>query len=59
MQNRFKSKIVWVSTATLVLFVLKTYFNLEIPQADKLLELILITASALGIFNNPEAKDHF
>jgi uncharacterized membrane protein len=59
MQNRFQSKVVWISTATLVLFVLKTYFNIEIPQADKLLELILLTATALGIFNNPEAKDHF
>jgi uncharacterized membrane protein len=59
MQNRFKSKVVWVSTATLVLFVLKTYFGFDLPQADKLLELILLTATALGIFNNPEAKDHF
>jgi len=55
-QNRFKSKASWISTFTLVVFVLKNYFDFEIANADKLIELILITATAWGIFNNPERK---
>ena len=53
MQNRLRSKTAWLSVITLGLFVAKTYFNIEIPQADKLVDLLLITGSTLGIFNNP------
>lgn len=48
-----------MAMVTLVLFVLKTYFKVEIPEADKLLELLLITGTALGIWNNPEKGDGY
>jgi len=54
MQNRLKSKASWVAIFTLIVFVLKTYFKIEIPQVDTLIELIFVVAIALGIFNNPE-----
>ena len=57
MQSRLKSPVLWVSIATLVAFVLKTYFEYEIPQFDKLVDLILIVASGLGIVNNPVNKE--
>lgn len=59
MQNRFRSKIAWASVLMLVLFVLKTYYKIEVPEADTLVNLILVAASALGIFNNPTDKGEF
>ena len=58
-QNRFKSKVAWISTLTLITFILKNYMDLEIQNVDKLIELILVTATAWGIFNNPEKKGEY
>lgn len=59
MQSRFKSKAAWIAILSLLIFVIKTYGKIEIPQSDTLINLILITASALGIFNNPCDKEKF
>jgi uncharacterized membrane protein len=59
MQARWRSKIAWGAVLALILFVLKTYFGYELPEGDRLIELILLTASALGIFNNPTSKEEF
>lgn len=59
MQNRLKSKTAWLSVITLGLFVAKTYFNIEIPEADKLVDLLLIAGSAFGIWNNPTDNSKF
>lgn len=58
-QERWKSKAAWVSAMALILFVLKTYFHIDIEQGDKLVELILLTATTFGIWNNPERGDKF
>ena len=58
-QNRFKSKVAWISTLTLITFICKNYMDLEIQNVDKLIELILVTATAWGIFNNPEKKGEY
>ena len=58
-QSRFRSKTAWVAMFMLVLFVLKTYFKIEITESDKLIELILITGTALGIWNNPKDGDGY
>lgn len=58
-QNRFKSKVAWISTLTLITFIFKNYMDLEIQNVDKLIELILVTATAWGIFNNPEKKGEY
>ena len=57
MQNRLRSKIVWTSTATLIIFILKTYFNIEIPKVDELIDLILVLATVLGVWNDPTNKE--
>jgi uncharacterized membrane protein len=59
MQNRFKSKAAWISILSLLIFVIKTYGKIEIPESDTLINLILITAASLGIFNNPVDKEKF
>lgn len=59
MQNRLRSKFLWASMLSLGLFVAKTYFNIDIPQGDKLADLILVTLSAAGIFNNPTNGEGF
>jgi uncharacterized membrane protein len=42
-----------VAVLALIAFVAKTYCGVEVPEIDKLTELILITLTSLGIFNNP------
>ena len=59
MQNKFKSPVVWTTLITLVLFVLKTYLNIEIPQADQLIVLVFAALMAFGILNNPDDKNNF
>jgi uncharacterized membrane protein len=58
MQNRLRSKPLWIATFALVIFVLKTYFKIEVPKADELLLLILIVAIEFGIINNPTDKNN-
>jgi len=58
-QNRFKSWGLWLSVASLVTFVSKTYIGYEIPQADELVNLILVTLTGFGILNNPSDGDKF
>jgi uncharacterized membrane protein len=59
MQNRFKSKAAWISFFALLSFILKTYLQVEITQMDQLVELILITLTAFGVFNNPTDKNNY
>lgn len=59
MQSRWKSKAAWVAVISLVVFILKNYLDVNIPKVDELINYILITASVLGIFNNPEDKENF
>lgn len=58
-QNRFKSWALWLSVATLIAFVAKTYFNYEIPEWDQFVNLLLVAATAFGILNNPTDKENF
>lgn len=59
MQNRLRSKVLWVSIFALFYFVLKNWFNIEIPQWDVFVELLLAVLVGLGIINNPTDKDNF
>jgi len=58
-QNRLKSWTVWLATATLIAFVTKVYFSYEIPDWDKLVNLILLVLTEFGILNNPTVKNRF
>ena len=59
MQSRFRSKYAWTALISLIIFVLKTYFDIELRNSDQLVNLLLIAASAFGIFNNPTDSDKF
>lgn len=59
MQNRLRSKVLWVSIFALLYFVLKNWFNIEIPQWDVFVELLLAVLVGFGIINNPTDKDNF
>lgn len=60
MQNRWRSKTAWAAVLSLALFVAKNYFNVNLGgDTDQLVSLVLVTMSALGIFNNPEKADGF
>jgi len=59
MQNRLKSKVLWVSIFALFYFVLKNWFGIEIPQWDVFVELLLAVLVGFGIINNPTDKNNF
>lgn len=61
-QSRLKSKVVWGTLATLVLFLLKNYGLLEpigltSESYKELTTLLLTTLIAFGVLNNPTDKD--
>jgi len=51
--KRLRSKKAWAATAALILFVAKTYFKIEIPEADTLLTLLFLVGAAWGIWIDP------
>lgn len=58
-QKRYKSWALWVAVAALIAFVSKTYFGYEIPEFDKLVNLVLTVLALFGIINNPTNKTGF
>lgn len=58
-QSRWRSKTAWIAIISLGVFVAKTYFGVEVPEADKLTELLLVTLTAIGVFNNPSKGDGY
>jgi hypothetical protein len=58
-QSRWRSKPLWIASFSLVSFVLKTYFDIEIPKYDILVEMVLLVATLLGIFNSSTDSQNF
>lgn len=58
MQNRFKSKILWISVLALFYFVVKNWIGFEIPMWDEFVDLLIPVLIGFGIVNNPTDKDH-
>jgi uncharacterized membrane protein len=58
LQSRFKSPVLLISMFTLIVFVLKEYFKIEIPKVNELLDLIMTVLIGFGIVNNPTDKDN-
>lgn len=59
MRSRFKSWALWLSVGSLIAFITKTYFGYEIPEFDKLVNLILVVLTGFGILNNPTETNKF
>ena len=59
MQNRLRSRALWIAVASLIAFVTKTYFKYEIEGFDKLVDTILLILTLAGVFNNPTDKEKF
>ena len=51
--NRIRNPRPWIATFSLLLFVLRTYFKIEIVNSDVLVTLILGTLAAWGVWINP------
>lgn len=61
-QNRFKSKVTWITIASLVLSMLVTTGVLQPAQSGVINGIIVAVLDALvvfGILNNPENKTGF
>lgn len=53
MQNRFRSKTAWMSVFLLIGFILKNYYQINMPNYNELIDLIMSVLIGFGIFNNP------
>jgi len=58
-QSRWRSKAAWMAIISLILFVLKNYAKVDVPMVDELVNLILLAATAFGVWNNPTDKGGF
>lgn len=58
MLNKFKSKWVWVSIISIVIFVLRKYGVLEtdITAIETVLDMVLALLVSLGVLNNPDKE---
>lgn len=59
MQNRFKSKVLWVAVLALFYFVVKNWIGFEIPMWDEFVDKLIPVLIGFGILNNPTDKDKF
>lgn len=57
MQNRFKSKVLWVAIFALIALIAKNFFNYDIPNYNVLVDTILTILVSLGVVNNPVNGD--
>ena len=58
-QSRWRSKPLWIATFSLIGLILKTYFEIEIPKYDLLVEMILSILTLAGIFNSSTDSENF
>ena len=58
-QSRWRSKPLWIASFSLISFVLKTYLDIDIPKFDTLIEMVLLIATLLGIFNSSTDAEKF
>jgi len=58
-QRRYRSWGAWSSTALLIVFTLKNFFDIEVPNVDEFLSLVFACGLAWGIWNNPTERDKF
>lgn len=57
--NRLKSWALWVSIAALVVFIVKTFWHVDIGETvDGFLNVLLPVLVGFGIVNNPTDPDH-
>ena len=59
MQSRFKSVPLWFAVAGLVALVLKSWFQIEIPSFNEIVEAVIGVLVLFGILNNPQNKVGF
>ena len=53
-QNRFKSWALWLAIAALVVYVMKTFWKIDLSESiDGLLDVLLPVLIAFGVVNNP------
>lgn len=55
-QERWRSKVAWASLFSLIVLVLKQFFDVEVDRADELIDLLLLVFTGFGVFNNPTNK---
>lgn len=59
MKEKFKSPVLWITLFALLALILKDFYNLEIPDYDKIVELIMALLIGFGVVNNPDNRDGF
>lgn len=59
-QNRFKSWALWLAIAALIVFLVKTFWKVDIGETvDGFMNVLLPVLVGFGIVNNPTDKENF
>ena len=58
-QSRWRSKPLWIATFSLIGFVLKNYFDIDLPKYDTTVEMVLLVLTLAGIFNSSTDAKNF
>lgn len=58
-QNRFKSWALWLAIGALVVWVVKTFWHIDITkEVNEFLDVLLPILVGFGIVNNPTDPNH-
>ena len=58
-QNRLKSWALWLSVAALIVFLVKTFWKIDISETvDGFMNVLLPVLVGFGIINNPTDRNH-
>lgn len=53
-RNRLKSWVLWLSIAALIVWVVKTFWHIDISkEADEFMNILLPIVVGFGVVNNP------
>lgn len=56
-QNRFKSKILWMSIVSLILLIVNQFADVDSEKIKTVIDGILMLLVTLGVLNNPNNSE--
>lgn len=57
--KRLQSPVTIMATSALVYFIIKVWFNYEIPDWERFISLLIAALLELGVLNNPGDRKAF
>lgn len=58
-QNRFSSRVAWLSVFCVLYFAGKVFLGEKMPNTQQVGEIVALAAVVYGIFNDPTDKNNY